>query len=211
MLKRAHRLPIGRPERPETAPCDRRVCAGCRRSTERRYAREFRPTHRRVSGAISIQVPRRDSPTPQSPIPRNRGSWATRSALKRRHRRLAARTYGKKCSSCVWGCHMPVEMIIDQWNPSVRRYRTETFSYGPKSCRFYAAGPKRVVPGRKGMRWVEEDWVDGKAILWVSPSAPGSSARLLGASRADQSHAPSRWNRHAEEDWSRGRPSPSVP
>jgi hypothetical protein len=26
---------------------------------------------------------------------------------------------------------MSVEMIIDQWNPSRRRYRTETFYYGP--------------------------------------------------------------------------------
>ncbi len=32
---------------------------------------------------------------------------------------------------------MPVEMIIDQWNPSRRRYRTETFCYGPLSCRLY--------------------------------------------------------------------------
>jgi len=24
----------------------------------------------------------------------------------------------------------------------------------------YKAGPKRTVPGRKGIRWVEADWVD---------------------------------------------------
>lgn len=81
----------------------------------------------------------------------------------RGHRRLATVTYGKKCSSCVWGCHMPVEMIIDHWNPSVRQYRTETFCYGPKNCPSYAAGAKRVVPGRKGMTWVEENWVDEDA------------------------------------------------
>jgi hypothetical protein len=55
---------------------------------------------------------------------------------------------------------MPVEMIIDQWKPDVRRYRFETFCYGPKSCPFYAAGGTRKVPGRKGMVWEEEDWVD---------------------------------------------------
>lgn len=27
----------------------------------------------------------------------------------RGHRRLAARTYDSKCSSCMWGCRMPVE------------------------------------------------------------------------------------------------------
>lgn len=54
---------------------------------------------------------------------------------------------------------MPVEMIIDPWNPSFR-YRYETFCYGPKSCQYYKSGPTRIVPGRKGMKWSEEDWID---------------------------------------------------
>ena len=78
----------------------------------------------------------------------------------RGHRRLAARTYDTHCKSCIWGCRMAVEMIIDHWNPSQKQYRFETFCYGPISCRLYSAGPKRIVPGRKGMRYVEEDWVD---------------------------------------------------
>ena len=81
----------------------------------------------------------------------------------RGHRRLAARTYQAKCVACIWGCRMPVEMIIDQWNPSQKRYRFETFCYGPKSCSLYKAGPTRKVPGRKGMVWEEEDWVDEDA------------------------------------------------
>lgn len=64
---------------------------------------------------------------------------------------------------CIWGCRMPVEIIIDHWNPDRRKYRFETFCYGPKSCRFYRAGPTRKVPGRKGMTWEEEDWVDEEA------------------------------------------------
>ena len=78
----------------------------------------------------------------------------------RGHRRLASRTYATKCKTCIWGCDMAVEMTIDHWNPSVKRYRTETFCYGPKSCRLYSPGPKRKVPGRKGMTYTEEDWVD---------------------------------------------------
>ena len=58
---------------------------------------------------------------------------------------------------------MPVEMIIDQWNPSRKRYRFETFCYGPKSCPLYRAGAKRRVPGRKDMSYTEEDWVDEDA------------------------------------------------
>ena len=81
----------------------------------------------------------------------------------RGHRRLDAKTYEARCSSCLWGCRMPVEMIIDQWNPSQKRYRFETFCYGPKSCSAYRAGPTRKVPGRRGMSWEEEDWIDEDA------------------------------------------------
>ena len=87
----------------------------------------------------------------------------------RGHRRLAARTYQARCASCMWGCLMAVEMIIDQWNPSQRRYRTETFCYGPLSCPFYQSGPTRKVPGRKGMSYTEEDWVDDDATSHRGP------------------------------------------
>jgi hypothetical protein len=81
----------------------------------------------------------------------------------RGHRRLDVRTYETRCKSCIWGCKMAVEMIIDQWNPGRKKYRIETFCYGPKSCCFYKAGATRKVPGRKGMSWTEEDWVDEDA------------------------------------------------
>lgn len=78
----------------------------------------------------------------------------------RGHRRLDARTYQTKCASCIWRCRMPVEMIIDHWNPEKKAYRFETFCYGPKSCLLYRAGPTRKVPGRRGMVHEEENWVD---------------------------------------------------
>ena len=89
---------------------------------------------------------------PELPIYRERG-----------HRRLDAKTYKARCSTCIWGCRMAVEMIIDQWNPSQKTYRFETFCYGPKSCSLYRPGPTRKVPGRKGMSWEEEDWIDEDA------------------------------------------------
>lgn len=82
----------------------------------------------------------------------------------RGHRRLAARTYEVFCSSCMWGCRMPVEIIIDNWNPSKKKYRFETFCYGPLNCKLYKAGPNRRVEGRNGMVYVEEDWVDQMAV-----------------------------------------------
>ncbi len=81
----------------------------------------------------------------------------------RGHRRLSSRTYHSKCSSCIWGCQMPVVITLDQWNPSLVQYRVETFCYGPKSCSLYKPGPTRKVPGRSGMSWEEEDWVDEEA------------------------------------------------
>lgn len=87
----------------------------------------------------------------------------------RGHRRLATRTFREKCWSCIWGCRMAVEMIIDQWSPGRRRYRTETFCYGPLSCPLYQAGPARTVPGRRGMTYTEQDWVDDEATSHRRP------------------------------------------
>ena len=81
----------------------------------------------------------------------------------RGHRRLDARTYDVQCATCTWGCRMPVEMIIDHWNPSRKRCRFETFCYGPKSCALYRAVSTRKVLGRKGMSYTEDDWVDEDA------------------------------------------------
>lgn len=82
----------------------------------------------------------------------------------RGHRRLAARTYDTKCSNCMWEARMPVEFIVDNWNPSRKKYRFETFCYGPLSCKLYKAGPNRKVEGRNGMVFVEEDWIDAMNV-----------------------------------------------
>jgi hypothetical protein len=97
-------------------------------------------------------------------VPPDLGTYRARG-----HRRLDARTYDVKCAGCIWGCRMPVEMIIDQWNPSKKQHRFETFCYGPKSCLLYRPGPARKVPGRKGMSYTEEDWVDEDATSHRGP------------------------------------------
>ena len=113
-----------------------------------------------VSG-IEIEARRADDPPSPPPWEGLAPDLPTYRA--RGHRRLSGQTYTADCMSCIWGCHMAVEMIIDQWNPSEKQYRTEKFCYGPKSCAAYRPGPRRVVPGRKGMKHVEEDWVDADA------------------------------------------------
>ena len=58
-----------------------------------------------------------------------------------------------------------MEIIVDHQNPKGgRKYRFETFCYGPLSCKLYKAGPNRKVEGRKGMMYVEEDRVDAEAV-----------------------------------------------
>ncbi len=59
---------------------------------------------------------------------------------------------------------MTVEMIIDHWNPSKRRYRTETFCYGLRACPLYRSGPERKV-----LSYTEEDWVDDEATSRRGP------------------------------------------
>lgn len=104
------------------------------------------------------------TPPPWLGIPDNLVKYRQRG-----HRRLDARTYTTRCLACIWGCRMAVEMIVDHWNPTQRQYRFETFCYGPKSCRFYRAGPTRKVSGRRGMVWEEPDWVDDEATSHREP------------------------------------------
>ncbi len=116
---------------------------------------------------VRKRSPRLDQP-PESPpwlgIPPKLTVYRERG-----HQRLDARVYKTKYSTCIWGCKMPVEMIIDHWNPSQKRYREETFCYGPLSCSHHKAGPTRKVPGRKGMTWEEADWIDEDAVSHRSP------------------------------------------
>lgn len=104
-----------------------------------------------AEGEPAVGPPFLDVP-PDLPTYRERG-----------HRRLDARTYEAKCATCIWRCRMSVEITVDHWNPSLKKYRYETFCYGPKSCAIYRAGSTRKVPGRKGMSYTEEDWVDEDA------------------------------------------------
>jgi len=54
---------------------------------------------------------------------------------------------------------MPVEIIIDQWKPETKQYRTETFCYGQSPVRYIKLGQHGKC-GSQGMTWEEEDWVD---------------------------------------------------
>lgn len=120
--------------------------------------------------ASALKLLMRPAPAAAAPPPPWLGAPPTLETYRARgHRRLDVRTYEAKCRTCIWGCRMPVEMTLDQWNTAEKRYRFETFCYGPKSCPAYRAGPTRKVPGRRGMQWEEEDWVDDEATAHRGP------------------------------------------
>ena len=103
-------------------------------------------------------------PPPWTGVPPDLPTYRARG-----HRRLDIATYENSCRNCIWGCRMPVEMTMDQWDPEQKSYRKETFCYGPKSCSLYQAGPVREVPGRNGSIWTEEDAVDEEATSHRGP------------------------------------------
>ena len=64
-------------------------------------------------------------------------------------------------------------MILQQENPALALSETEIISpalsspmiYPPVPLSFqFPSVPTRKVPGRKGMTWEEEDWVDEDAV-----------------------------------------------
>lgn len=115
----------------------------------------------KTSQIKTLSVPKTDSASvpPFGGVPPELETYRGRG-----HRRLSMRTYDAKCLTCIWGCRMPVEIIIDKWDPSIKKYRFETFCYGPKSCSCYQAGPTRKVPGRRGMVFEIENWIEDEMI-----------------------------------------------
>jgi hypothetical protein len=110
--------------------------------------------------ASKLKIVKRNEDKAKNPPPWHGVAVDLKTYRWRGHRRLSAHTYESKCKRCVWGCRMPVEIIVDKWQPEKKRYRYETFCYGPKSCAYYKAGPLHRVPGRRGMTYEEPEWVD---------------------------------------------------
>jgi hypothetical protein len=105
---------------------------------EREYADFYR------AGALKI-LKNDEAPVESGPPP-----WLIEppalSTYERRGPRLLSLSLWKgKCFQCIWANMSNVEII---WNfdTGTKRYRFETFCYGPISCRFYKMGRPRSVP-----------------------------------------------------------------
>lgn len=73
-------------------------------------------------------------------------------------RMLSANRYKGKCFQCAWATMAAVEIEYD-WGVR-RKYRFESFCYGPKSCKFYEMGKPRAVPYKGDGSSYDEGWMD---------------------------------------------------
>ena len=60
-------------------------------------------------------------------------------------RMLSKSRWKTKCFTCVWANMANVEIQWD-FDKDIKKYRFETFCYGPKSCKYYKMGRARAVP-----------------------------------------------------------------
>jgi len=73
-------------------------------------------------------------------------------------RMLDLKLWRKQCSTCMWANRSAVE--IEYKFGKVKRYRKETFCYGPRSCTLYDVGPPREVPYFDSYPSTDEGWMD---------------------------------------------------
>jgi hypothetical protein len=73
-------------------------------------------------------------------------------------RMLDLKLWRKQCFTCMWANKSAVE--IEYKFGKVKRYRKETFCYGPRSCPIYHMGPPRQVPYFDTFPSIDEGWMD---------------------------------------------------
>jgi hypothetical protein len=78
--------------------------------------------------------------------------------LRRGARMLHAKLLGQQCFTCMWANKSAVE--IEYKFGKGKRYRKETFCYGPRSCPFYDMGPPRQVPYFDSFPSLDDGWMD---------------------------------------------------
>ncbi|ACL18731.1 hypothetical protein [Desulfitobacterium hafniense] len=93
------------------------------------------------------------SPPPYLIEPPDLATYAQRGA-----RMLSAASYRGKCFQCAWATMSAVEIEYN-WGVS-KKYRFESFCYGPKSCKLYKMGKPRAVPYKGDGSTYDEGWMD---------------------------------------------------
>lgn len=74
-------------------------------------------------------------------------------------RMLSKSLWKDKCFTCYYATMSNVEIQWD-FDRDIKRYRFESFCYGPKSCRHYKAGRSRSVPYKGRDSALDTGWLD---------------------------------------------------
>lgn len=72
---------------------------------------------------------------------------------------LSKNLWETKCFKCIWANMANVEIQWD-FDKNIKKYRFETFCYGPKSCKFYKMGRARSVPYKNMDSAIDDGWLD---------------------------------------------------
>lgn len=72
---------------------------------------------------------------------------------------LSKSLWETKCFQCVWANMANVEIQWD-FDRDIKKYRFETFCYGPKSCKYYKMGRPRSVPYKNRDSALDDGYLD---------------------------------------------------
>ena len=74
-------------------------------------------------------------------------------------RMLSKSLWDTKCFQCIWANMANVEIQWD-FEKEIKKYRFETFCYGPKSCKNYKMGRPRSVPYKNRGSALDDGYLD---------------------------------------------------
>ncbi len=72
---------------------------------------------------------------------------------------LSKSLWKTKCFKCIWANMANVEIQWD-FDKDIKKYRFETFCYGPKSCKYYKMGRPRVVSYKNRGSALDDGYLD---------------------------------------------------
>lgn len=119
---------------------------------EREYADYYRAgALKRIGTVAAIAEP---SPPPWMIAPSDMQTYEDRGA-----RLLSLSCWKNKCFQCVWANMANVEIEWD-FDRKIKKYRFESFCYGPKSCKLYKMGKPRSVPYKNRGSAIDDGYLD---------------------------------------------------
>jgi hypothetical protein len=124
--------------------------------TKKYEEREFADFYR--AGSLKLLARAYENLEAQSPpwimVPPSMQTYEERGA-----RMLSKSLWKTKCFQCIWANMANVEIQWD-FDRDIKKYRFETFCYGPKSCKYYKMGRPRAVPYRNRDSALDEGYLD---------------------------------------------------